>query len=303
MLWALLFVGIGPLIATAQTQPSLNANTTSLTTSYVDYADNGVGLKGYLAYDNRSTAKRPAVIILPAWEGVGDYVKWRADLLANLGYVGFVADIYTTNYTQPVEDQALRGQLTGMYSGDPALYRSRILAALNHVRTLPQVEPSQLAAIGYCFGGSGVLEAARAWPDPGTQGLKGVMAFHAGGLQSKGSNFSAGLPIFVSVQNGYNDPGVSRAAVAGLASELEAANATWEITEYGNTVHSFTNPLTGRVNNVHGVRAAYTPSSDLRSWWALRGFLLQVFGTLTENATEPYTGDAFDYSANFVVAS
>eukprot|EP00243_Klebsormidium_subtile_P003210 TRINITY_DN16432_c0_g1_i1.p1 TRINITY_DN16432_c0_g1~~TRINITY_DN16432_c0_g1_i1.p1 ORF type:complete len:297 (+),score=66.28 TRINITY_DN16432_c0_g1_i1:198-1088(+) len=249
---------------------SAGVNFTFLTTQRVNYTAD-IPLTAYLAYDNSTTAPRPAVIIVPDWDGIGGYEMWRANLLANLGYVAMVADVYGSNISQgPAMPTSVRSSLLMPLMSNPALFRSRMIAAINTVKTLPVTNTSAIAAIGYCSGGTGIIELMRAYPN-GTEGLRGVMGFHAGRLNTTGTKAAPNNPIKLSLHSGAKDTSVS--GKTEMVAEMDAANVTWEFTDYSNTLHSFTNPATNASGN-----SAYNVQADMRSWASLRVFLNEIFG-------------------------
>ena len=144
----------------------------------VDYADQqGTTLHGYVVYDDADSGKRPGVIVVHDWRGLTDYTKMRCDMLAKLGYIAFAADIYAEDvHTQG--PPAWMKEVT-LYKGDRDLYRERARAAYQALLKQPLLDPTRIGAIGYCFGGTGVIEMARDGLD-----LKGVVAFH-GGLDAR----------------------------------------------------------------------------------------------------------------------
>lgn len=262
------------------------ARITSTPITYTAPALNGTGnetFRGYVTYDNSTTTPRPGVMIIPDIDGIGPYEQWRANLLATLGYTAFIADFFGANVVQgPAADrnqtQAISGQLR---SNTPNLI-ARLTAGLTTLRNQATTDPANLAAIGYCFGGGAVINLARYGPN-GTDGLRGVMSFHGTPVTNPQKNFTAGNPIRVSIQNGYADPLLSARDIAQVQAELAAANVTWDFVQYSNTLHAFTNP-----SNVPGsASSAYNRVADVTSWWALRGFLLDVFGR--KNTTNAYS--------------
>lgn len=244
-------------------------NPAMIASTMVPYVDQGEAMEGFLAWDNSTADPRGGVLIVPDWDGVGEYEMWRARMLAQMGYVAMVADIYGADIDQgPQLPFAQRGPLVGKYVGNATLYRSRVISALEMLRNADYVDADNLVAIGYCFGGSGVLELMRSWPE-GVDGLKGVMGFHTGGLVSSGSPAAPGNPIAVSMQQGAEDMSVDLEDVFMLQEELTNATVTWEYTAYGGAVHAFTEPslVPGMGNN------RYDPVADKRSWAALTSFL------------------------------
>src|SRR6266571_3943031 len=142
-------------------------------TEMVEYKSGDATLQGFLAYDDANTKPRPGVLLIHDWMGVGDYAESRARQLAELGYVAFAADIYGKG-VRPADPKEASG-LAGKYKGDRALYRERLKAGLAQLTDNKLVAPGQVAAIGYCFGGTGVLELVRSGAD-----LRGVVSFHGG---------------------------------------------------------------------------------------------------------------------------
>lgn len=236
-------------------------------TETVIYKEGEVELEGFVAYpDGDSTEKRPAVIIIHDWTGLGDYAKTRAQQLAELGYVAFAADIYGKGVRAQNSGEA--GKLAGTYKGNLPLYRARAQAALDEVLKRRDVDPARVAAMGYCFGGTGVLEMARAGMP-----LVGVVSFH-GGLSTSMPAEKGSIKADVLVLHGADDPLVSTAEVAAFRDEMNASGADWQFTEYSGAVHSFTNPAAGNDNSK---AAAYNESADKRSWEAMKSFFAEVF--------------------------
>ncbi|CAL5227211.1 g10130 [Coccomyxa viridis] len=269
-------------------------NPATLVNSTVSYKDGSTSLQGYLAYTNSTMGPRPAVIIYPDWDGISNYERWRANLLAAEGYIAFVADIYSTAVKQgPSLPAANRSVLMSEFRTNSTKFRTRVLTSLAQVRTYDLVQKDKIFAIGYCFGGGAVLELMRSWP--ATTGLLGVGGFHAGPLTTTGTKAQPGNPLIVQVYQGADDPGMTQDMRTAFTSELRAANMTWNFYAYGRTVHAFTlmeNPLwNGNKSQSNG----YNPAADRASWWALRGLLMESFG-LT-NMSNPYTatGGAYDY--------
>ena len=130
-----------------------------LKTQTVEYKQGDTVLEGYLAYDGSLSGKRPGVLVVHEWKGLNDYAKRRADMLAKLGYVAFAADIYGKGIRPQTIEEA--GAVAGKYKADRGLLRARVNAGLDVLRSQPNVDAAQLAAIGYCFGGTAVLELAR----------------------------------------------------------------------------------------------------------------------------------------------
>lgn len=128
-------------------------------TRTVEYTQESTVMEGYLAYDDGLTGKRPGVLIVHEWMGITPYEKMRAEQLAGMGYVAFVADIYGKGVRPATRDEAAR--VAGIYRSNRPLLRSRAQAGLTTLTNFSGTDPSRIAAIGYCFGGTTVLELAR----------------------------------------------------------------------------------------------------------------------------------------------
>ncbi len=137
----------------------------------LEYQDGGATLQGYLAWDDAVSGKRPAILVLPEWWGVNDYIRQRADMLAKLGYVALAVDMYGQG--QVTEHPGQAKEWAEKIMADVGAWRQRAMAALKALRDQPMVDPGRVAAIGYCFGGSTVMQMAYAGAD-----LAGVASFH-----------------------------------------------------------------------------------------------------------------------------
>ncbi|MDZ4713256.1 MAG: dienelactone hydrolase family protein [bacterium] len=242
----------------------MNANS-EIVTSDVEYKIGDVTLQGYIAYDNSSSAKRPGILIVHQWKGLTDYEKMRARQLAELGYFAFACDMYGKEVRPTSNEEA--GKQAGKFYGDPNLMRERVTAGLSELKMQPLVDANNIAAIGYCFGGSSVLELARSGAD-----IKGVVSFH-GGLKT-GSPGAGNIKCKVLVQHGAIDPNVPDDDVINFKKEMEAFKVDYVISEYSGTVHSFTMESAG---NDISKGSAYNENADKRSWSAMKNFFAEIF--------------------------
>jgi dienelactone hydrolase len=236
-------------------------------TQLVEYKLNDTVLEGYLAYDDALKGKRPGVLVVHAWMGLDDNAKKRAEMLAQLGYVAFAADIYGKGVRPNSRDEA--GTLAGKYKGDRKLLRERVNAGFAALLRQPNVDAAKTAAIGYCFGGTTVLELARS----GTR-VSGVVSFH-GGLDSPAPADAKAISGKVLVLHGAADPFEKPADFAAFQKELTDAKVDWQLVQYGGAVHCFTDKGAGSDTSTG---CAYDPVADARSWAAMRGFFDEVFG-------------------------
>lgn len=247
--------------------PLLSAEA-ALVEKSVTYEKDGVSMEGFHVYDDAVKGKRPSVLVIHQWMGLTDNEKRRSRMLAEMGFNVFAADIYGKGVRPQSVEEA--GQQAGKFKGDRALYRSRLMAGLEVLRNDERTDDSKIAAIGYCFGGTGVLEMARAGA-----AVNGVVSFH-GGLGA-GEGFAAKpgeVKAKVLVLHGAADPFVPADEVAGFQKEMAAAKADWQMTFYSDAVHAFTQREAGD-DATKG--AAYNEAADRRSWQAMKGFFAEIF--------------------------
>ncbi|KAK9817201.1 hypothetical protein WJX72_011005 [[Myrmecia] bisecta] len=230
--------------------------------------------RGYLAYDETRDDYRPGVLVVPDWDGIGPYEEWRAKLLAQLGYVAFVADTYGSDIPQgPSMPLSQREQLFSYLVSNRADYRARMSAGLTQLRQARYVNGSQLGAIGYCLGGAGVIELARGWPN-GTDGLLGVAAFHGVPYTSNGTKATAGNPIRIVEFLGANDVGFTPTDLEAFAAEMNAANVTWEVDLFGQAAHAFTAPnLAVSGGTINGLTVGVWNGEANMAQWSKQGAL------------------------------
>ncbi|EQB63493.1 MAG: dienelactone hydrolase [candidate division Zixibacteria bacterium RBG-1] len=235
-------------------------------TDVVEYKHGNTALEGYVSYDKSLKGPRPGILVVHEWYGVNDYVKKRAQQLAQLGYVAFVVDMYGKGI-HPTTPQEC-GIQAGKYRNDRPLMRARVKAALDELKKNKMVDPKKIAAIGYCFGGSVVLELARSGAD-----IAGVVSFH-GGLDTPTPEDAKNIKAKVLVCHGGDDPHITMEAVTAFHDEMSNAKVDYQVIIYGGAVHSFTNPDAG---NDPSKGAAYSPSVDKRSREAMRQFFNEIF--------------------------
>ena len=232
----------------------------------VEYKVGDATHKGFLAYDDASADKRPAVIIVHEWWGLTDYARRRAQDVAQLGYVAFVADMYGDGKT--TKDPAEAAKMSGAIKGDPQTAMARAGAALDEVKKHPLVDSARIAAMGYCFGGTISLEMARAGMP-----IVGAASFH-GALSTKNPAQAGKLKAKILALHGADDTFVPTEEVLTFCKEMQDAKADWQLVAYGNAVHSFTNPDADGFN-IPGVK--YNAAADKRSWEAMKGFFHEIF--------------------------
>lgn len=237
----------------------------TIQTRTVEYRQGDTVLEGYLAFDASSAAKRPGVLVVHEWTGINPYTRRRVEQLAGLGYVAFAADIYGKGIRPATREEA--AATAGKYKADRALLRARVQAALAELRRQPNVDPAKVAAIGYCFGGTTVLELARSGAD-----VLGVVSFH-GGLDTPTPADARNIRAKVLALHGADDPNVPPAQVQAFEDEMRGGKVDWQLVKYSGAVHSFTNPDAGNDNSKG---AAYNAAADRRSWEAMKAFFAEV---------------------------
>ncbi len=235
-------------------------------TEVVEYKQGDAVLEGYLAYDDAVKGKRPGVLIVHEWMGVNQYVKKRAEQLAKLGYVAFAADIYGKDVRPKTRDEAAAE--SKKYKADRKLMRARVNAGLDVLKNHKLADTKRTAAIGYCFGGTTVLELARSGAD-----VTGIVSFH-GGLDTPNINDAKNIKGKVLVLHGGDDSFVPAEQVASFQDEMRKAGVDWNMVIYGGAVHSFTNPDSGNDNSKG---AAYNEKADRRSWEDMKQFFSEIF--------------------------
>jgi dienelactone hydrolase len=238
----------------------------AIQTRIIEYKQGGTTLEGFVAWDDALTGVRPGVLVVHQWMGLTDYEKKRAGMLAQLGYVAFCADIYGQG-VHP-QNTAEAGALAGKYKGDRPLLRARVSAGLAALRQQPLVDPKHIAAIGYCFGGTTVLELARSGAD-----LNGVVSFH-GGLDAPNPDDGKNIKCKVLILHGADDPFSSPQDIAALEGEMRNGGVDWQLIKLGGAVHAFTQWNAGS-DNAKG--AAYNARADQRSWEYMKLFFDGIF--------------------------
>jgi dienelactone hydrolase len=231
-----------------------------------DYKHKDAPMEGYLAFDTKGPKKKPAVIIVHDWDGLGEYEKKRTHMVAELGYVAFAADIYGKGFRPLAGEEA--GKLSSSYKSNLPLLRERIQAAYDEVLKMPNVDITRIAVMGYCFGGTTALELARSGAD-----IKGVVSFH-GGLSTADPKDAKNIKGKILALHGADDPYVLEKEVLAFQSEMKNAKVDWEMNIYSGAVHAFTDWELPQ-DNTKG--AAYNPSADKRSWEAMKNFFKEIF--------------------------
>jgi dienelactone hydrolase len=230
----------------------------------VDYEYEGLALRGYFAIGEGLSSKVPAVLVVHDAGGLSENIKDKTRKVADLGYCAFALDLFGGG--TPVSDGMQRIM---QIASDLARWRGLATAGLRTLTTRPECDASRVAAIGYCFGGTTVYELARSGAE-----LRGVVGFHSGLGPSSGEAKNIRGKVLTLI--GAEDPLISPEARLAFERELTEAKVDWQMTIYGNTGHSFTNP---NANAMNRTGFFYQPEADARSWAAMRAFFEEIFAS------------------------
>lgn len=229
------------------------------------YKDGNQTLNGIAALPSKPLSQKPGILILPAWKGIGNHSKETAQKLSKLGYYTFIADIYGEG-KYPTSTQEASEQ-SGYYKTNYEAYQKRIKLALDQL-IKSGANADNIVIIGYCFGGTGALEAAR-----GGLPVKGVVSFH-GGLGKDASRKNVPITTEVLVLHGADDPFIPQKDIDTFQKEMKEGHADWEMIYYANAVHAFTEKEAGNDNSKG---SAYNEKADKRSWKHFLLFLNELF--------------------------
>ena len=234
----------------------------------VSYQTGDTVMKGYLAYDDALTGKRPGILVVHEWWGHNSYARKRAEMLAELGYTAMAVDMYGDGKTADHPDNA--GKFAMAVRQDQDMMQARFNAARHYLNSQETVDPELNAAIGYCFGGSVVLGMARSGAD-----LDGVVSFHGslGGLPPVSDKVTAK----VLAANGADDPFNSKETIELFKEEMETAGVDFEFINYPGVKHSFTNPDANVFGEKFGLPLEYNAEADKASWQKMQQFLDSIF--------------------------
>ncbi len=232
----------------------------------IRYLHDGVELKGLMVYDSEAEGRRPGVLVVHEWWGRGPYAEKRARMLAEHGFVAFALDMYGTGVL--VDSPAEARELAMPFYADRPLMRDRAIAGLDVLLGSERVDPDRVAAIGYCFGGTVVLEMARAGAP-----LAAVVCYH-GGLTGPHPMREGAFAGTVAVFNGAADPMVTHDDKKAFVEEMHKAKADFVFIDYSGALHSFTNPRADGLG-INGV--GYDKKADERSWRHTLDLFREVF--------------------------
>jgi dienelactone hydrolase len=257
---------LGGLFALAASAPASAA----IREEPVSYKDGDTIMKGFVVYDDATKAKRPGIVVVHEWWGITRHVHESARSLAAMGYTAFIADMYGDGKT--ADNPKTAGELSGSVGKNTALMRSRFNAARDALAKHVTVDPKRIGAIGFCFGGSVVLNMARVGAD-----LAGVAAFHAG-LGTSTPAAPGKVKAKLLVQNGADDPFIKPDSVEAFKKEMDAAKANYHYISYPGAVHAFTNPEASEAGKKFNLPLAYNAEADKQSKAEMAKFFAEIFG-------------------------
>jgi dienelactone hydrolase len=235
----------------------------------VEYNAQDVLMKGYLAYQESIKEKQPGVLVVHEWWGLNDYALKRARMLAELGYTALALDLYGDGKQAMHPDEA--GKFSSELMKNFDLAKARFMAAMGFLKQQPTVDPTRIAAIGYCFGGGVVLNMARQGVD-----LKGIASFH-GGLAAVQPAQPGMVKAKILVLNGADDKFIPPEQIEAFKQEMKTAGADFQFISYPDAVHSFTNPEATALGKKFNLPLAYNADADQKSWAELKDFLNKIF--------------------------
>lgn len=219
----------------------------------VTYSTGDMEFEGYMASPEGES--KGTVLLIHDWDGLTEYEQTRADMLAEMGYTVFAADLYGKG-NRPESVEARKAEVGKLYN-DRETMRARILASLAAARD--GGAGAETVVMGYCFGGAAVLELARSGE---AEGIAGYASFHGGLKTPDGQDFSrTDAPVMV--LHGGADAGIPMTDVADIASRMEDAGVSYEIEVYSGAPHAWT---------VFG-SPRYREAADQKSWAAFGDFL------------------------------
>ncbi len=247
-----------------------NASTSvvSIKEDPVTYTVDTLTLQGYITYNQNSDVLRPAVLVVPEWWGVNDYTRSRARQLASLGYIAMAVDMYGQG--KIAADPAMAQAMAAPFYKNPQLTRTYLDAALAKLKTYKQADSSNVAAIGYCFGGYVVLNAAKLGAP-----LKGVVSFHGslGGVPPAKDLLKARILVC----HGGADNFVPDAEVNAFRKSMDSVGADYTFKVYPNATHAFTNPGATKTGEKFKMPVQYNPAADSASWNDMKAFFATIF--------------------------
>lgn len=249
---------------------SMGAASAAMVARPVQWTDHGITFKSVLVYDDAVSGKRPGLVMVPNWFGANDRAVAKAKDIAGKDYVILLTDMYGGD-VRPASEAEAGAAVKPLYA-DRAIMRQRVTRAFDELkaqaRTAP-IDPSRLAAIGFCFGGSAVLDLARTGAD-----LAAVVSFH-GLLSTDDPTLASRIHAHVMALNGADDANVPPEQRTAFEAEMRAGKVDWVSTDFGSAVHCFTEKeATASTGNCR-----YDEKVARRAYAAMRAWLSESFAS------------------------
>ena len=234
----------------------------------VQYSSGPVNMNGYVAYNTSDETRKPVILIVHEWWGLNEYTKMRADQLADMGYLAMAVDLYGDGLQ--ADDPEAAGKLALPFYQNPSISKDRLTAALASIKAHPMADTTRIAAIGYCFGGTQVLNLARLGED-----LKGVVSFHGNlsGVEVRKELLKADILIC----HGEADEFVNK-EVAPFKKSMDSAAVEYTFKSYPKATHAFTNPNATEKGKKFNMPIEYNEAADKSSWNDMKDFFVKIFG-------------------------
>ena len=252
---------------TTASKDSTITNSVNIKEDSVSYNLNGKKYIGFIDYDANKEGKRPAVLVVHEWWGLTDYPRSRARQLAELGYIAMAVDMYGDGKIG--NDPKTAQDLATPFYKDPMLAKTRLDAAINELKTYPQTDTSKMAAIGYCYGGYIVLNAAKLGAN-----LNGVVSFHGdlSGVPVSKDSLKAKILICHGEADQFVNP-----EVAAFRKSMDSAGVDYTFKSYRNATHAFTNPAATEKGKQFKMPIEYNAAADSASWNDMKDFFKKIF--------------------------
>lgn len=234
----------------------------------VSYKLDSANMNNFLVYDENIEGKRPAVLVIHEWWGLNDYAKMRARELAKLGYIAMAVDMYGDN--KMGTDPKIAGQLATPFYQNPGMAKQRFDAAMAKLKENAHTDGSNVAVIGYCFGGAMALTMAKLGDD-----LKGAVSFH-GDLNVVPADKNL-LKAQILVCHGAVDSFVPQAEVDKFKKQMDSIGATYTFKAYEGATHAFTNPDATAMGQQFDLPIKYDAAADSASWKDMKEFFGKIF--------------------------
>jgi dienelactone hydrolase len=253
---------------TDEKKETTETKTPNLKEEAIPYTVDTLKMDSYIVYDENIQGKRPAVLVVHEWWGLNDYIKRRAKMLADLGYVAMAVDMYGNNRKGNNPQEA--AMLSGPYYENMAMTKKIFDAALEELKKNPNVDQSKIAAIGYCFGGGLLLNLAR-MGEP----LNGVVSFHGGLVGNPPDKNLTKAEILVC--HGEADKFVTMDEAATFKKQMDSIGKSYTFKSYPGATHAFTNPDATELGKKFNIPIEYNGPADTASWNEMKVFLGKIF--------------------------